>query len=449
MLFEYHKLTGSDTMRMILLEYGRSIMEKIITETNDFLREISMHPDINDIQEITQEYISELQKGLSGEDSSLKMIPTYISAHGTPPENVPVIAVDAGGTNLRVALVTFISGKPQISHIEVYPIPGSLREITADEFFGEIADKILPLTEVSDRIGFCFSYPAEIFPDRDGKILRLSKGVFVKGAIGLVIGQELKKKLREKGVTKTMCVTLLNDTVASMMGGAAEFPITGFDGICGLILGTGFNTCYTERGGNITKLKNAPDMTVNCESGNFSKAFRGKADEMTDLASENPGVGLYEKMISGAYLGKVITNTAILASKEGLLSKDFDNTETAFSLPELDDFLRGRENRVSKLCVGKDAAVLKEIIDNCFERAAKFVCANIAALCLQCDGGKNVLHPFCVVAEGSTFYKSLLLRDKLDRYVKQYIEDRLCRHVVFRGAANLTLTGASLSSLIN
>jgi len=424
-------------------------MEKVIKETNDFLREIAMHPDWTDIEDVTEKYISELEKGLSGEDSSLKMIPTYISAHGTPPENIPVIAVDAGGTNLRVALVTFEGGKPQITNMEVYPIPGSLHEISADEFFAEIADKIMPLTEVSDRIGFCFSYPAEIFPDRDGKILRLSKGVFVKGAIGLIIGRELKKKLREKGVSKAMSITLLNDTVASMMGGAAEFPITGFDGICGLILGTGFNTCYTEKGGKITKLKDAPDMTVNCESGNFSKVFRGKADEMTDLASENPGVGLYEKMISGAYLGKVITNTAILASTRGLLSKGFAGTETAFSLPELDDFLRGRENRVSNMCFGSDAVVLREIIDNCFERAAKFVCANIAALCLQCDGGKNASHPFCVVAEGSTFYKSLLLRDKLDRYVKKYIEGSLSRHVVFRGAANLTLTGAALSALIN
>lgn len=426
-----------------------SNMERIIAEINEFLRGISMHPDQTDIHAATKEFISELEKGLDGEDSSLKMIPTYISAYGTPPENIPVIAIDAGGTNLRISLVTFEKGKPVVSGIEINPIPGSLREITSDEFFSEIANRILPLTEVSDRIGFCFSYPAEIFPDRDGKILRLSKGVFVKGSVGLVIGQELIKKLREKGVSKEFNFALLNDTVASMMGGAAEFPIAGFDGICGLILGTGFNTCYTEKGSKITKLRNAPDMTINCESGNFSRALRGKPDEMTDLASENPGIGLFEKMISGAYLGKVITNTAILASREGFLSESFASVEPSFSLPELDNFLRGRENRIAKLCTGSDAEALREIIDKCFERAAKLACVNIAALCLQCDGGKEAARPFCVVAEGSTFYKSMLMRDKIDRYVKEYIEGRLSRHVVFRGAENLTLTGAALSALIN
>ncbi len=424
-------------------------MERITEKLDEFLRGISMHPDQTDIHATTQEFLSELKKGLEGEDSSLKMIPTYISAYGTPPDDIPVIAVDAGGTNLRISLVTFKNGKPVISKMEIVPIPGSQREISADEFFGEIADKILPHTEVSDYIGFCFSYPAEIFPDRDGKILRLSKGVRVKGSTGLVIGRELKKKLREKGVSKGFHFVLLNDTVASMMGGAAEFPVSGFDGICGLILGTGFNTCYTEKGEKVTKLSNASDMTINTESGNFFKTVRGKADEMIDLASENPGIALYEKMISGAYLGKIITNTAILAAREGLLSETFASIEPPFALPELDDFLRGKDNRVKKLCVGSDVEYMRGIIDKCFERAAKLTCINIAALCLQCNGGKDASHPFCVVAEGSTFYKSLLMREKIDKYVKEYIEDELSRHVVFKGGDNLTLTGAALAALIN
>ncbi|MEA4895040.1 MAG: hypothetical protein VB064_07230 [Oscillospiraceae bacterium] len=423
-------------------------MKKTTAKINEFLRGISMHPDQTDLRSATHEFISELEKGLRGENSSLKMIPTYISAYGTPTDDIPVIAIDAGGTNLRTSLVTFENGKPVISRMEVNPIPGSLSEISANEFFNQIADKVLPLTEVSDRIGFCFSYPAEIFPDRDGKILRLSKGVFVRDSVGLVIGRELMKKLCEKGTDKEFNFALLNDTVASMMGGAAEFPITGFDGICGLILGTGFNTCYMEKGARITKLESAPDMIINCESGNFSKVLRGKPDDMTDLASENPGIGLFEKMISGAYLGKVITNTAILASREGMLSKEFSDIE-ALSLPELDEFLRGGGNGIARLCKGEDSAVLKEIIDKCFERAAKLACVNIAALCLQCDGGKTAERPFCVVAEGSTFYKSLLMRGKIEAYVREYIEGVLLRHVVFRGAANLTLTGAALSALIN
>jgi hexokinase len=430
-------------------KHGGSKMDKLSAKTNDFLREIAMHPDLTDIEAATERCLSEMESGLRGEASSLTMIPTYISTHGMPQENTPVIAVDAGGTNLRVALVTFTGGGPVISQLRVFPIPGSRGEVTADMFFEELGDKILPLTAFSDKIGFCFSYPAEIFPDRDGKILRLSKGVSVKGSTGVVIGRTLVEKLREKGAAGALRVVLLNDTVASMMGGAAQSPLTDCDGICGLILGTGFNTCYPERGERIGKLAHADDMIINCETSNFSKLFRGRADEMTDEASENPGIGFCEKMISGAYLGRVITNTAILAARAGLLSANFARIGEPFALPELDLFLRGGENRVSALCTGEDTDVLREIIDSSFERAGKIVCVNIAALLRRCDGGKSAERPFCVVAEGSTFYKSLLLRDKLDKYVEEYIENKLGRYVTFRGGENLTLTGAALAALLN
>ena len=424
-------------------------MDSTIKEVNGFLHEISMHPNQTDINALTETCISEMVKGLESEASSLKMIPTYVSVYGEPPEGKPVIAVDAGGTNLRIALVKFEDGKPLVTKMETYPIPGSLSEITADEFFGELADKILPLTNESSTIGFCFSYPAEIFPNRDGKILRLSKGVIVKDAVGLVIGSELKKKLSEKGAGQNFSFTLINDTVACMMGGAAEFPVAGFDGICGLIVGTGFNTCYAEKGENIKKLSDAQDMIINCETGNFSELFRGTSDEYTDASSENPGIGFSEKMVSGAYHGRVMSYTMQLAAKRGLLSKNFLNIEPPFMAPELDAFLRGEDNRVAKLCAENDEIVLREIIDKSFERAAKIVCAIVAAHCLHCDGGKTAERPYCVVAEGSTFYKSLLFKKKLDMFVTDYIEGKLSRHVVFKGADNLTLTGAALSALIN
>ena len=423
-------------------------MTDLIAETNELLREISMHPELTDIAEVTELFISEMEKGLRNEATSIPMIPTYISADGTPPDNVPVIAVDAGGTNLRVGLVTFINGKPEISRIDKFPMPGSLFQISSDEFFSELAEKILPLTDLSDRIGFCFSYPAEIFSDRDGRIIHLTKEVSVTDSEGQIIGQELKKKLREMGVLKELNFTLLNDTVAGLMGGVAEYTLAGFDGICGLILGTGYNTCCLEKGGNISKLKNAPDMIINCESGNFTKAVRGRVDEAIDLSCEYPNFNTMERMISGAYIGKLVTGSAYFAAKKGILSAAFAEIIPQFTSPELDDFLRGADNRVYKMCVGTDAEVLRELMDKVFERAARLVCANIAALCLHYDGGKSADKPFCVVAEGSTFYKSLLFREKLDKYVKSEIEGRLSRFVVFRQAENATLTGSALSALL-
>ena len=47
----------------------------------------------------------EMEEGLAGRPSSLKMIPTYVSPEGELRRDVPVTVLDAGGTNLRAATV--------------------------------------------------------------------------------------------------------------------------------------------------------------------------------------------------------------------------------------------------------------------------------------------------------------------------------------------------------
>lgn len=425
-------------------------MKEMLERTDKFLRDIYMHPEQTDIYAVTESFLSEMDKGLNGEPSSLAMIPTYVSAGGTAPDNVPVIAIDAGGTNFRVGLVTFEKGYPVTSRLKKSEMPGSRGEVTSDEFFEGIAEKILPLTEFSDTVGFCFSYPVEIFSNLDGRIIILNKEVKVRDAQGIVIGEALSGKLRELGVKKRMHFVILNDTVASLMGGVANLDLLASGGMAGVILGTGCNSCYTESGERIGKLPSAKDMIINCESGNFSGARSGTADDMLDMDSVNPGAFCFEKKMGGVYLGKVISNMAGLAAQEGILSTAFTKVaDGPITTPELDDFLRGKANRVAEMCTGNDREMLTMIIDMAFERAARLICANIAALCLHCDGGRSREHPFSVVAEGSLFYNSLLFKEKLNKLLESHITGKLNRYVKICRAENSTLAGAALSALLN
>ena len=72
-----------------------------------------MHPAQTDIDKTAALIEDENAKGLNGEKSSLRMLPTYISAEGKAPEDVPVIAIDAGGTNLPGRSVAFKNGEPK------------------------------------------------------------------------------------------------------------------------------------------------------------------------------------------------------------------------------------------------------------------------------------------------------------------------------------------------
>ncbi len=420
-------------------------MSDTVFEIENFMRSVGMHPQQTDFRSTMVNIISDMERGLLGEKSSMPMIPTYISAMVSPIDGEPVIVVDAGGTNLRMGLCTFVGGKPVLSGVNKYPIPGSYGEITADEFFSIIAEELLPLAHKSSRIGMCFSYPAEIFPDHDGRIIQFNKELRVRGAEGSVIGREIIGKLHEKGAEGDFSFTLLNDTTGGLMGCVAEYSPDVSGGMAGLVLGTGCNCCYFERGEKIAKLKNASDMIINCESGCFDGCFRGKADIITDEASEKPGDHLLEKMVSGAYLGTVITHTAELAAEAGLLSDSFISIVQPFTSTEIDLFMRGEKNRVYEMCIREDAQVLRGIADLLFERAARIVCAMIGAVCVYSDGGKTVENPFVLVPEGSTFWNSLLFWDKFAACVDSFLTGELGRYVRVLRAENSTLEGAALS----
>jgi len=415
-------------------------------EIYDFLTSINMNPAQTDSSTFLAAFLAEMDAGLAGRPSSLRMIPTYVSAEGAPPDGEKVITIDAGGTNLRVALVEFQNGRPVVLREQSGAMPGSRGEVGADAFFDELAEAVVPFAGESGRIGFCFSYPTEMHPDGDGEIICLTKEVRVRGIEGCVIGAGLLEKLREKGAERDFSLVLLNDTTAGLLGGRAELGLDPAGGLAGLVLGTGCNSCYAERGGRIAKLPGAPNMIVNCESGNFAGAFRGRADELLDAGSENPGAYLFEKMTSGAYLGGIVTQEAALAAREGLLSPAFTALERPMTTTELDELLRGGENRVTALCRGTDREALRCFAESAFDRSAKLVSAKLLALCLHCGGGESAETPFTVVAEGSTFYRSLLLRPRLEAYLQNTASAR-GRHIVLCRAAHATLAGAAFAAL--
>ena len=59
-----------------------------------------------DRQAMLASLLSEMEKGLKGEESSLMMIPTYVGVNGKIPEGAKAVVLDAGGTNFRGGIVS-------------------------------------------------------------------------------------------------------------------------------------------------------------------------------------------------------------------------------------------------------------------------------------------------------------------------------------------------------
>ena len=167
-----------------------------------------------------------------------------------------------------------------------------------------------------------------------------------------MIGENLGLALVRLGIAQPKQIVLLNDTVATLLAGRAEASGRRFDSYIGFILGTGTNTAYVEQNNNINKAKDLDadkSQIINVESGGFGKAPRGKIDKAFDAASVSPGVNIFEKMISGAYIGPAVPGddprrrqgravlrpaAAELAQISTATTKDIDNFLTH---PERDD----------------------------------------------------------------------------------------------------------------
>lgn len=437
-------------------------MKGIRSKIDNFFKENQMYYGDLDIDKNCQVFIDDMESGLLPDsESTLKMLCTYISPEGEVPTQEPVIVIDAGGTNFRVALVTFDQERNAIiEDFAMYAMPGTNGEISKEEFFDTITEYLKPVIHKSNKIGFCFSYPTEIQPNKDGRLIEFSKEVRVRDMLGVLVGEELLKTLKEKGIKDDKKLVMLNDTVATALGGKAAYPNRKFDSYIGFILGTGTNTCYIEENDKIKKaatLKGLEGGTIiNVESGGYGLAPRGLIDETFDSTTFDPNSQKFEKMISGAYQGGLILEVIKKAARERLFS-----TETANAIldieelmaKEIDEFCLypySNKNILGRISKTEDDKMgIYYLIDGIIERAARLVVINLASIILKTEKGKNPCLPVCIVAEGTTFYKSVLFRDKMNHYVKTYMNDEKGIYCDFIKAENTTLVGTALAGLLN
>jgi hexokinase len=421
-----------------------------------FLREHKLRAiDIN-MQELVDVFTSDMVKGLEGGDSTLRMIPTYIEADNEFLKEMPVVAIDAGGTNFRAARIMFNKeNKLEITDVVNGKMPGLEGEISKEDFFKTMAGYIKPLAAGAGRIGFCFSYPTEILPSKDGILLQFCKEVQAPGVIGQLIGKNL---LETMGMPEKQIV-LLNDTVATLLAGKSASVNRIYDSFIGYILGTGSNGCYIESNRNIIKkpdLDPGKSQIINIESGNFRKLTQTDIDVTFDKTTINPGDYTLEKMIAGGYLGglsltalkvaagKCIfsgTTNACLLSLNSLTSEEANNY--------MKDPLSG--NTPLHKCISNtvDRENCIVILESIIDRAAKLVAANMASIILKTNKGKSSERPILITIEGTTFYKMHTLKANFEKYLGEYLSGERQRYYEITEVKQSSLVGAALAALIN
>ncbi|XP_020593906.1 hexokinase-2-like [Phalaenopsis equestris] len=239
-------------------------------------------------------------------------------------------ALDLGGTNFRVLRVQLGGRELGVlkQEAEEVSIPPHLMVGSSHELFDFIAVGVanfiaseseeFKFPEGRQReLGFTFSFPVRQTSLSSGTLIKWTKGFSIEETVGEDVVAELTRAIERQGLDLRV-TALVNDTVGTLAGGRFYDK----DVVAAVILGTGTNAAYVEQAHAIPKwnglLPKSGEMVINMEWGNFESSHlpMTEYDWSLDAQSLNPGEQIFEKLISGMYLGEILRRVLLKLAVE-------------------------------------------------------------------------------------------------------------------------------------
>lgn len=274
--------------------------------------------------------------------------------HLTVPQGL-YMAVDLGGTNFRVCSVQLHGNSTFSLTQQKTAVPQELMVAQkSEELFSFLALQIKKFLEEHHedhyfahvkrrnageetgqkeifQLGFTFSFPVNQVGINKGVLMRWTKGFDIHDTVGRDVCALLQAAIDELGLPVKVAA-LVNDTVGTLM--ARSYTSPGKTGtLLGAIFGTGTNGAYVEKLAKVKKLStdsnvgdydsSTGEMIVNTEWGSFDNALAtlptNAYDIELDKHSNNVGIQMFEKRISGMFLGELfrLAIVGLLKGKDG------------------------------------------------------------------------------------------------------------------------------------
>ncbi|KAM0859659.1 hypothetical protein ACQ4PT_047038 [Festuca glaucescens] len=362
--------------------------------------------------------MEEMKTGLPEEGGSkIKMIVSYIDNLPNGSEEGLFYALDLGGTNFRVLRVQLAGKDKRVANLESteVSIPPHLMSGSSADLFGFIASALAkfvadegPQNKVvlggkQRELGFTFSFPVRQTSVASGTLIKWTKEFAVDDAVGEDVVAELKTAMEKQGLDMRVSA-LINDTVGTLAAGSYKDE----DIVIGVILGTGSNAAYVEKANAIPKLNGelpqSGNMVINTEWGNFNSPClpiteydqaldeesvnpRGQASFLQKktynsissmlklyfhsvvLANNGSLTQIFEKLISGLYLGDIVRRVLLKIATQCSIFGDVDSTKlrSHFVLRTPDVSAMHHDETPDLMIVAEKLAATLKIADTSFE----------------------------------------------------------------------------------
>ncbi|KAM9860559.1 hexokinase HKDC1-like [Aulostomus maculatus] len=414
--------------------YFSKLQEDPTKEVDRFLYSMRLHDD--QLRAISGRFENEMKKGLSAKSNAaavVKMLPTHVRSTPDGSEKGQFLALDLGGSSFKVLQVKVRDGmgirKGGVDMVEeTYPMPENIRTGRASELFDHVSESLKDFLqkknislEKKHPLALTFSFPCEHSTLDQGALINWSKNYRARGLLRKDVFQALKEAVDRTGGMDVEVLALVNDTVATMM-------TCGFDDRnceIGLIIGTGTNACYMEELRQIDLVEGDEGrMCVNTEWGGFGDDgalddFITEFDREVDAASNNPGKQLFEKMVSGMYLGELVRLVVLKMAKVGLLFDGHVSEAlrtkgkiTTAHIAAMEDYRNGLKNTGDLLMqLGlspstDDCIAVRHVSTIVSFRSSNLVAAGLAAILTRVRKNRNLRKLKITVGVDGTLYKT-------------------------------------------
>ncbi|KAI0870280.1 hexokinase-1 [Hypoxylon argillaceum] len=269
------------------------------------------------------------------------MLPSFNHLLPTGNEIGQYLALDVGGSTLRVALVQLRGREAEGRGCEIvrmisFKITPEIKKLEGMAFFDWMAMRICDVihkdgaanTEDPIPMGLAWSFPVEQVSLGGGLLMGMGKGFLAtNGLLGQDLGEILKLACQKRGLNVQLA-SIINDSTATLLSQAYTHTETRF----GLILGTGTNIAVHLPVSALSRFKygarpeswfdSARHVIVNTELGMFGHDILPVTqwDALLNASHPRPEFQPLEHFLSGYYLGE-ICRLAIIEAVEtaGLL----------------------------------------------------------------------------------------------------------------------------------
>ncbi|XP_042592787.1 hexokinase HKDC1-like [Cyprinus carpio] len=460
----------------LLSFYFSKLQEDQIKKVDRYLYAMRLSDD--QLVDISARFRREMEKGLSNESNAtaaVKMLPTHVYSTPDGSEKGEFLALDLGGSKFKVLQVKVSEdgkGKVQMDS-ETFPIPEEILNGRGTELFEHVAESLKSflqqhhINHTRKPLGFTFSFPCAQSKIDEGVLLSWSKNFKARGVQGNNVVQLLRKAIQRVGDVDVDVLAMVNDTVGAMMTCGYD------DQNCevGVIIGTGTNACYMEEMRHIDLVEGDEGrMCINTEWGAFGDDgvlddFITSFDSEIDAASINPGKQLFEKMVSGMYMGELVRLILLKMAKKGLLfhgqvsdalrTKGTFQTKHICSIEQYKDGLKNTKEILEDLGLSPsedDCIAVQHVCTIVSFRSANLVAATLAAILTQIRENKKLKTLRTTVGVDGTVYRTHPQYPKrLHKVVRHLVPDCHVRFVLSesgsaKGAAMVTAVAQRLAS---